>query len=240
MDKYLNIIVFGANGAIGKAFVERLADLYPEATINAVVRNSFASKVKLVQHVIDYFCEDQLANLADKVTIHRPVDLVIVATGMLHAKDYLPEKRLQDLTADKLQELFTVNTILPALIAKYFLPKLHFSKIAIFAVLSARVGSISDNKLGGWYAYRASKAALNMVIKTAAIEVARRNKYAIVVGLHPGTVASNLSAPFQANVAQDKLFSPEFAVSKLLNVIDDLTPNLSGSCLAWDGSIIDP
>ena len=112
--------------------------------------------------------------------------------------------------------------------------------MSIFAALSARVGSISDNQLGGWYAYRASKAALNMIIKTAAIEVRRRNPHAIVVGLHPGTVDSDLSKPFQGNVPEGKLFTPDFAAGKLLTVLEGLAPAQTGRCFGWDGEEILP
>lgn len=129
---------------------------------------------------------------------------------------------------------------MPALIAKHLLPKLNKDHPAIFAALSARVGSISDNQLGGWYAYRASKAALNMIIKNAAIEVGRRNRKAIVVGLHPGTVDSDLSKPFQGNVADGKLFTPEDSAQKLLEVLRSLGPEQTGKCFAWDGKEVLP
>ena len=152
----------------------------------------------------------------------------------------MPEKSLRDLSSDKFHRIFEVNTITPALIAKYFLRKLNKEKTSIFTALSARVGSISDNQLGGWYAYRASKAALNMIIKNAAIEVARENKKAIIVGLHPGTVDSDLSKPFQGHVADKNLFTPEYSAEKLLKVLEDLSPEKTGKCFAWDGKEILP
>jgi NAD(P)-dependent dehydrogenase (short-subunit alcohol dehydrogenase family) len=130
--------------------------------------------------------------------------------------------------------LFAVNTIGPALIAKHMLPKLPRDRPAVFAVLSARVGSIGDNRLGGWHGYRASKAALNMLIANLAIEMRRTHPLAVIVALHPGTVATSLSEPFQAGVAADKLFSPETSATHLLNVIDRLSPEDSGSFLAWN------
>ncbi|NBR34275.1 MAG: short-chain dehydrogenase [Rhodobacteraceae bacterium] len=120
----------------------------------------------------------------------------------------------------------------------HYLPLLPRDRRGVFAALSARVGSISDNQLGGWYAYRASKAALNMILKNAAIEAARRYKLSVVVGLHPGTVDSSLSKPFQGNVREGKLFGPEYAADHLIRVIDNLTPDQSGKCFAWDGSEI--
>jgi NAD(P)-dependent dehydrogenase (short-subunit alcohol dehydrogenase family) len=165
-----------------------------------------------------------------------PLRLVIVATGVLHDGDTLqPEKSWLMLNADRLSKVFAINTIGPALVAKHFLPLLDRHHRCIFAALSARVGSISDNRLGGWYGYRASKAGLNMIIKTLSIELQRRNKFAICLGLHPGTVDSGLSAPFQANVAQPKLFSATRAASELLSVIDQANAEQSGRVLAWDG-----
>ena len=135
-------------------------------------------------------------------------------------------------------QVLAVNTIGPALIAKYFLPLMARDDKAVMAHLSARVGSISDNRMGGWTSYRAAKAAQKMVVKNAAIETARRDKQKIIIGLHPGTVDSRLSAPFQGNVAQDKLFSPAQSAGYLLNVIDAVTPAQSGKVLAWDGAEI--
>jgi NAD(P)-dependent dehydrogenase (short-subunit alcohol dehydrogenase family) len=132
------------------------------------------------------------------------------------------------------------NTVVPALVAKYFLPKLSKTNRSVFAALSARVGSISDNRLGGWYAYRASKAALNMIIKTAAIEMQRVNKHAIVVGLHPGTVDSALSKPFQARVPEDRLFTPAYAADRLITVLGQLQPADTGQCWDWQGLPIQP
>lgn len=152
----------------------------------------------------------------------------------------MPEKSLRELTAEKLVTLYSANTVAPALFAKHFLPLLPRERRAVFAAVSARVGSISDNRLGGWYSYRASKAALNMILRSAAIETARRNPEAIVAGLHPGTVRSALSHPFQRGVAAGKLFRPDYSASRLVDVLAGLTPADSGHCFAWDGSRIAP
>lgn len=227
-----NIAILGASGAIGSAFTKRLSEKYPNASMFAFSRNG--------PHSIDYSCEDSLAEAAELAAKNKLVDLVVVANGVLHDEDLMPEKSLRDLSAEKFQRIFEVNTVTPALIAKHFLPKLNREQTSIFAALSARVGSISDNQLGGWYAYRASKAALNMIIKNAAIEIGRRNKQAIIVGLHPGTVDSNLSKPFQGNVADGKLFTPEYSAEKLLDVLENLSPEQTGKCFAWDGQEILP
>ena len=133
-----------------------------------------------------------------------------------------------------------VNTIGPTLVGKYFIPFLRKDARSVFAFLSARVGSISDNKLGGWYSYRASKTALNQIIKNFSIEVKRSNINAIFVGLQPGTVKSYLSKPFEKNVKADRLFTPDYSAEKLLDVISNLTNGDSGKVYAWDGEEIRP
>lgn len=236
-----NIVVIGSSGAIGGAFVDQLSANYPEAVIHAFSRNHFVLDGANVRRpLINPHDEASLKSAAELVAEEGGIDLVIVASGMLHDDFLMPEKALQDISGEKFHRLFEVNTIFPALIAKYFLPKLHKDKRTVFAALSARVGSISDNQLGGWYAYRASKAALNMVIKNASIEIGRQNKEAIIIGLHPGTVDSDLSKPFQGNVEEGKLFTPEFSVSKMLEVLDQLKGEDTGKCFAWDGKEIEP
>lgn len=236
-----NSAIIGSSGAIGSAFIRHLIASQSKATIHAFSRNpSPHPNKRVIAHSIIYNDERSIEGAASVASKKAPIDLVLVATGMLHDDRIMPEKSLRDLSTEKFQQLFAINTILPALIAKHFIPKLAKDKRAVFAVLSARVGSISDNHLGGWYAYRASKAALNMVIKNAAIETARSNRTAIIVSLHPGTVDSALSKPFQSNVPEGKLFTPDYAAEKLLSVIDNLSEQDSGKCLAWDGQEIEP
>lgn len=227
-----NIAIIGASGALGGAFAKLVSRRYEGARLQAFSRGG--------HNDIDYKDEGSIAAAAELASAEKPLDLVIVANGILHDDDAFPEKSLRDLSADKFHHLFEVNSIVPALIAKHFLPKLNRNGPAIFAALSARVGSISDNRLGGWYAYRASKAALNMIIKNAAIEVSRRNKQAIIVGLHPGTVDSDLSKPFQGNVPERKLFEPEFSAAKLLDVLENLKPEDTGNCFDWEGKQVMP
>jgi len=164
---------------------------------------------------------------------------VIVSTGTLHGGDrFQPEKTWRSLDPDNFSHAFCVNAAGPALVAKHFLPLLARRRKTAFAALSARVGSISDNDLGGWYAYRASKTALNMLIRTLSIELVRRWPEALCVALHPGTVDTDLSAPFQSNVPTDRLVAPDLAASRLLGVLDGLTPAETGGVFAWDGSRI--
>lgn len=235
----MNIAIIGASGAIGSALVNQLSS-DSSNTIYAFSRsgahfdaaNVHTSKLDLTdEHSIE-----QAASLASE---HGPLDLVIVTTGILHEGGIAPEKSLRDLSADKFAKLFAINTTGPALVAKHFLPQLQKDERAVFAAISARVGSISDNYLGGWYAYRASKAALNMVIKNASIEMARCYKQAVVIGLHPGTVDSELSKPFQGAVPEGKLFTPEHSASKLLEVVGNVTAQDTGKCFAYDSSVIE-
>ena len=185
---------------------------------------------------VDVTDEASIEAAAISVKKGGPLDLVFVATGMLHDGEFAPEKSLSSLTPEALIRLYQVNAIGPALVAKHFLPLLAKRRKAAFACLSARVGSIGDNRLGGWHSYRASKAALNMLIRTMSVELARRNPTALIVGLHPGTVDTPLSAPFQRRVADGKLFTPARSARAMLEVLDGLTGEDSGAQFAWDGS----
>ena len=235
------ITVFGSNGAIGSALVLLLSKKFPSATIYSVSRHINDYSHKNIQHFcVDYFDEAQLNIISDKISEAGPLDLVVVTNGILHDEIIQPEKALKDITAEKLAHCFKINTILPSLIAKHFVPILNNKTTSIFAAFSARVGSISDNSLGGWYGYRASKAALNMIIRTASIEAKRLNKFAIIVGLHPGTVASNLSKPFRNNIPPEQVLLPNKSAEYLLSVLSTLSFKDSGKCFALDGEEILP
>jgi NAD(P)-dependent dehydrogenase (short-subunit alcohol dehydrogenase family) len=227
-----NIAVIGASGGIGGALTNILSQKYPNANLYPFSRTG--------KYQMDYKNEDSMAQAANLASAQGPLDLIVVCNGMLHYDEVMPEKSIKELSADKFHRLFEANTIVPALIAKHFLPVLNRETPAIFAALSARVGSISENQLGGWYAYRASKAALNMILKNLAIETCRRNKQAIIVGLHPGMVDTDLSRPFHKNVPSGDVFTPDEAAEKLLKALESLIPNQSGKCFAWDGEEILP
>ncbi|WCE32477.1 SDR family NAD(P)-dependent oxidoreductase [Vibrio sp. SCSIO 43137] len=238
---YKNIAIIGSSGTIGSSLTKLVAANYPEATIHALSRHTQNTEIENVtHHKIDYNDEHQLQSCADACCSAYPLDLVVVTVGLLHCNEFLPEKSIKQISAEQMQKYLHINTVLPSLMAKHFVPKLNKQSRSVFAVLSARVGSISDNCLGGWYSYRASKAALNMVTKCIAIETERVNKSAIIAGLHPGTVNSPLSKPFQNNIPKNKVFSPDYATECLHNVIDQLTQEQSGKCFAWDGSEIEP
>ncbi len=232
------IAIIGASGAIGRALVIEAAERYPNATVFAISRKPPAFETtNIIPLTLDYSNETDVAKAAE----NGPFDLIFIATGILHdGSDISPEKSLSDLSASSMQHVLAVNTITPMILAKHFVPQLARSPASRCAILSARVGSISDNRLGGWYSYRASKAALNMLIKTAAIELKRRNPKALIVGLHPGTVDSDLSKPFQARVPKDKLFTPDYSARCLLDVLIGLDVTHSGTCFAWDGAEIAP
>lgn len=230
--------ILGASGAIGSAFVNLLAQHNDTQIIYACSRSAKAfeeSKIKTI--TLDIESESSIQAAVKE--IEGKLDGVIIASGILHTNTIKPEKALKDICLSNFEKIFAVNTFGPALAMKYFIPLLNKEKPSFFAIISARVGSLTDNKLGGWYAYRASKAALNMLIKNASIELKRTNKNATIIGLQPGTVDSPLSAPFQTRVPKDKLFTPEYSASKLLNVITNADVNDSGECFDYNGVRID-
>lgn len=236
----LRVIVIGANGGIGRSFVKQLADLAQVEAVFALSRNAQAGIEGKVHYMPMRFTdEESIKATAEALREIGQFDIILIATGFLHADGMRPEKTMKALKREQLLKSFEVNAIGPALCAKHFLPLLRQNTKTVFAALSARVGSISDNRLGGWYAYRASKAALNMIIKTLSIEFGRRYPDAIICGLHPGTVDTDLSQPFQANVSKDRLFTPDFSVERMILVLDHLSSESSGDLIAWDGIKID-
>jgi len=230
--------VVGATGGIGRAFVEHLAAADEVATVLALSRSGGGPHgAKIERGTIDTDDETSIAAAAARAKqASGGLDLVLVATGILHGADRLqPEKTWRQLEPEAMLSLYRTNTVGPALVAKHFLPLLPRQERCIFAALSARVGSIEDNGLGGWHSYRASKAALNMLIRNFAIELGRKNDEAVVVGLHPGTVDSRLSEPFQSGVPEGKLFTPAYAAEAMLDTLDGLTGEDSGGLFAYDG-----
>ena len=227
----MSAIIIGASGGIGGALAAALAD--EGMAVHGLAR-SFAGD----RH-IDIEDEASIAAAAARLAGSVPT-LVIVATGLLHDGDRGPEKSYRDLDAAWLARTMAVNAIGPALVARHFLPLMPKTGRNVFAILSARVGSITDNRLGGWYGYRMAKAAANQLVKTLAIEEKRRNDRAIVVGLHPGTVDTVLSAPFQGNVRPGTLFSPTRAAMQLLDVIEGLKTPDSGKLFDFEGKEVAP
>jgi NAD(P)-dependent dehydrogenase (short-subunit alcohol dehydrogenase family) len=235
----LRACIFGASGGVGGALVQLLAAHPRVGRVYAGARGTFAPPPGVTPFAFDLHDEASITAACAGIVADGPLDLVVTATGALHQGGVMePEKSWRALEADAMAKAFAVNTIGPALIAKHFLGHMAKEQKAVFAALSARVGSIGDNALGGWHAYRASKAALNMIMRNFAIELARRNPTAIAVTLHPGTVDTALSKPFQRGVAEGKLLTPAQSATYLLQVIDTLTTQQSGRAWAWDGAEI--
>ena len=228
----LRALVFGAGGGIGAAFVTELGAHPRVAKVYAAARSAEAP------WQFDLTDEASIEAVAKAAAAEGPLDLVLVATGVLHSPTMRPEKTWRSLDAAALAEAFAINATGPALIAKHTLGLLRRDAKSVFACLSARVGSIEDNRLGGWHAYRASKAALNMLIRSCAVELQQRTPGALCVALHPGTVDTRLSQPFQGGVPSSKLFTPAMSARSLLGVLDRLTPADSGRLFAWDGQAI--
>ncbi len=218
-------VVFGANGGIGGALVEALRAAGDFEHVIAFSRRTSPS--------FDLMDEASLERAASFAAARGPLRLVIDATGFLHDERQSPEKSWRQLDAAWLARSFAINAIGPALMMKHVLPLLPRSGKAIFATLSARVGSIGDNRLGGWYAYRASKAALNQLVRSAAVELARRSPDALCIALHPGTVATALSAPFAATGLE--VHPPPVAARHLLAIVDRLTADANGGFFDWRG-----
>jgi NAD(P)-dependent dehydrogenase (short-subunit alcohol dehydrogenase family) len=235
-----SVAVIGSSGAIGSAFISSYLEDETIENIISFSRSSPTSPNKRVKH----FCID----IEDEASIEEAaanlngltLDEIIIASGLLHTENFGPEKSIKDLKAENILKVLKVNTVGPAIIGKYFLPLLNKDSKSVMAFLSARVGSISENKLGGWYSYRASKSALNQIIKNFSIEVKRSNPNAVIIGLQPGTVESKFSEPFKKNVKEGNLFSAEYSVGMLKKVVDSSTSADSGKLIGWDGIEINP
>lgn len=217
-----NALVIGATGGIGRAFV---GALQPHETVTPLARTTTPP--------IDLTDEQTIADAARHLKAAAPFHRIIDATGALTLNTIGPEKRLADLDPAHLAQVFAINTIGPALLLKHFVELLPRTGRCVFATLSARVGSIGDNHLGGWYGYRASKAALNQIWRTAAIEIARKRPEALLLALHPGTVRTGLSAPFTSS---DQGFSSQEAAEKLVRVMDEA--KATGVFLDHTGKIV--
>lgn len=218
-------VVFGSGGGIGAALIEAIRASNRFAHVVTFGRSTSPS--------IDLLEEASLERAAAYAADLGELRLVIDATGFLHDDGQGPEKTWRQLDAAKLARSFALNAIGPALIMKHVLPRLPRTGKAVFATLSARVGSIGDNRLGGWYSYRASKAALNQLVRTAAVELARRAPEALCIAQHPGTVETALSAPFAATGL--KVHPPAVAARHLLSVLDQLTSDANGGFFDWRG-----
>ncbi len=240
-------LIVGAGQGIGLGFVKKLLQLQGINKVYATYRQK-ESAAELIT-LSDVYAErltclamdiTDEAQIAEGVQFLRgeidKLHLVVHCVGVLHQGTLQPEKSLKQINSENLLHYFQVNSIGAVLLAKHLLPLFRHSDRSIFASISAKVGSIGDNQLGGWYGYRASKAALNMLMRNVAIEYGRTSPKTIVVTLHPGTTDTRLSKPFQKNVPPEKLFSVERTVNQLLAVMEKLQTEDSGQFFSWDGS----
>jgi len=242
-------LIVGASRGIGLAWVEHMLKLSPTSQIIAAARSASTNEAlavleqthpnQLTRLDLDITDEDSVANSVASLA-DQSLGMVVNTTGVLHdsSMGVFPEKRLEDLKWSSFESLMRINAYSNAFLLGQVLPKFKKDQQTYFAALSARVGSISDNRIGGWYSYRASKAALNQLLKTASIETKRRHPQLILAALHPGTTDTDLSKPFQANVPAEKLFTPQFVAEHLMSVLMGLTPDDSGGFFAWDGQPI--
>lgn len=241
LPKDFTAVVTGASGGIGRAVVKALLNSNQTGEVIAISRSSLAySHPRLKTLIADATTEQGRAELAQQVS-GRPVHFLFNAIGTLHddSLEVQPEKRLEQLDEASFTHVMQVNAATPAMLIATLKTSLQGKHPAIIASLSARVGSIADNGHGGWYSYRASKAAHNMLMKTISIELARLNKQSIVLCLHPGTTDTSLSKPFQSRVPSEKLFTPDFVAEQLLKVISERTPKDTGSFWDWAGEPIE-
>lgn len=232
-------VVVGAGGGLGRAFVEELRDEPGWAKVVGVGRarpDDWPGDPRLPFLVADPLDEQALADLAVAISRLGAPGLVLIATGLLHEPGVMPEKTMRAVTAANLMRLFEVNAVLPALVFKHLGPLLPRDERSVLAALSARVGSIGDNRLGGWHAYRASKAALNMLIRCQAVELSRERPLAVCAALHPGTADTALSAPFAR--ASRSVETPRVAAAKLLKVVHRLEATDSGGFFDYDGASV--
>ena len=232
------VLVAGATGGIGRAFCAQVAERFPDAHLIRMARAPGSLEQlqnRTVDIPLDIAEEQNICRAIARIPEALPIDWVFIATGWLHDSTHTPEKTYKSLDAAHLLHAYRINAVGPALLVKHLVTRLNPARACRVGILSARVGSISDNGLGGWHAYRASKAALNMLIKNFAIELARKTPAHIIVGLQPGTTDSPLSAPFQRNVPDGQLQTPEYTAAQLLRVMITLRPEDSGGLFDFLG-----
>ena len=217
-------LVFGASGGIGQAFSRFLEDKLGSENVVNVSRSFDGFEISDEEKILKF-----------SESIEGSFNLIINATGVLQTTEEGPEKTINVVKQKSMIDMMTINAIGPALLLKNFSKKLDKTKFSVFVNLSARVGSITDNRLGGWISYRSSKAALNQIIKTSSIEINRRNKNAICVGLHPGTVKTRFTEKFQNTT---ETISPEESVEMMMKVVENLSVDDNGYCFAYDGKVI--
>jgi NAD(P)-dependent dehydrogenase (short-subunit alcohol dehydrogenase family) len=236
-------LIVGANSEIAKALTVQLKQ-HPTSGVILVSRSSQqmnqVDNVQIKSITLENYQEDQIDHAISEINCldHAPVTQVIICNGILHSDSIKPEKRIEDFQAEAFNQVMNANALTPMLWTKKLISILSGKSPCKIVVFSARVGSISDNRLGGWYSYRASKSALNMMLKTTSIELARRDKNIKLVAFHPGTTDTPLSKPFQRNVPANKLFTCEFVAKQLLSIIKEIPFDQQVSYLDWQGKKI--
>lgn len=235
-----HILIIGANSGIAQAIALRYRE-NPEnklTLISRVIDNKRLMQDANIQCIsIENYDENSIAHALASIEENN-IDEVYICHGILHTKTIKPERRLEDFSGESFQQVIKINTLTPMLWLKHLVPKLGKNSYCKIAIFNARVGSISENELGGWYSYRTSKAALNMLLKTMAIELARRAKNIKLVSFHPGTTDTQLSRPFQKNVPEGKLFTPDFVAEQLIKIMTNIEIDGTVSYLDWQGKTI--
>jgi len=233
----VNIVIVGSSGGIGQAFIRNLVGKDDVLSIHATFNRNEPKFLhpKLIWQRMDVMQQSSVRTWSETLG---EIDWLINAAGILHTQDSRPEKCVRQFEPDFFLQNISINTVPTLVLSRFTQEKFKHGRPAVFATVSAKVGSIEDNRLGGWYSYRASKAALNMCIKTLAIEWKRTLPNVTVAALHPGTTDTALSKPFQKNVPKDKLFSPDQSAGYMLDVLNGLTPEKSGRFWAYDGALL--
>lgn len=237
-------LIIGASSDIAKAIAFQL--MKDRDTVVTLVSRDLSAYSGIKQPnlkaiLVSDYSESSIEAAAIQISsnLEAPITQVFICLGMLHNEHIQPEKQLKDINSASFEQLMTVNALTPMLWLKALLPALKGKVDCRLVVLSARVGSIKDNNLGGWYSYRASKAALNMMLKSAAIELSRRAKNIKIIAFHPGTTDTPLSKPFQKNVPEGKLFTPQFVATQLFSILNASKIDGTASFLDWKGDVID-
>ncbi|WP_111980145.1 SDR family NAD(P)-dependent oxidoreductase [Algibacillus agarilyticus] len=235
------VLIIGASSTIAKALVQAYK-IMGNVKVVLVSREPEVIPIRDVVYIqINDYLENTIVAAIEKIKIvdNTPFTRVFICNGLLHSDSVKPEKRIEDISAIGFQNTIWVNTVVPMIWIQKLTPILTSKIECKLVVFSARVGSIKDNKLGGWYSYRASKAALNMLLKTTAIEFARRAKNIKIIAFHPGTTDTKLSKPFQKNVPKNKLFTPEFVAQSVISVTNNMPIDGTASYIDWQGESIE-
>jgi NAD(P)-dependent dehydrogenase (short-subunit alcohol dehydrogenase family) len=236
-------IIIGASGGLGSALYKRWRQDHKVDHVIAISRQAVPddenSRESSTHYIRCDYTEPSIVKACEKIRILTDsISRVCICNGILHNEHVWPEKRIEDVNLQHLQEVFTINSIVPMLWLKALLTLVKGQSDCVISVFSARIGSIDDNRSGGWYSYRASKAALNMLLKTAAIEYARRAKNVKLIAFHPGTTDTALSKPFQHSVSPDSLFTTEFVAEHLVSIMNNQTVDGELSFIDWENEAI--